>query len=118
MRVFGYPLIVAVVSVLLLPEGAQAQSFVRMLARTGLVQEDVNIMVRTASTLYAAGNPQVGRDVIWSNPKTGAFGMAEVLEVEGDCVRIAYRFQTRRRPATQTVTTRRCLADGRWILAN
>ena len=68
-----------------------------MLARTGLVQEDINIMVRTAAPMYASRNAEVGKDVIWSNPKTGAFGMAEILEVDGDCVRLVYRFQTRSR---------------------
>lgn len=118
MPVFIYPLIVFVISTLSFSESAQAQSFVKMLGRTGLVQEDVNIMVRTASTLYASGNARVGSDVIWSNPKTGAFGMAEVLDVTGDCVRLAYRFQTRRQSATQSVTIRRCLNDGRWMLAD
>lgn len=89
-----------------------------MLARTGLVQEDINIMVRTAAPMYASRNAEVGKDVIWSNPKTGAFGMAEILEVDGDCVRLVYRFQTRSRPTTQVVATRRCLSEGRWILAD
>ena len=85
-----------------------------------MFQEDINIMVRKASTLYAFGNARIGSDVIWSNRKTGAFGMAEILEVEveGDCVRLAYRFQTRQQPATQSVTIRRCLTDGRWILSD
>jgi hypothetical protein len=96
----------------------EAQSVLRTLQRTGLVQEDVNIMVRAGSTLYASGNPRVGSDAIWSNPKTQAFGMAEILEVDLECVRIAYRFQTRRQPKTQTVNTRRCLVGDRWVLSD
>lgn len=98
--------------------GADAQSLGRALARTGLVQEDVNIMVQTAATLYASGDAAVGRDVIWTNPKTQAFGMAEITEVQGDCVRVAYRFQTRRKPATETIVTRRCRVGGKWVLSD
>ena len=96
----------------------EAQGIWRTLARTGLVQEDIDIMVRTGATLYASGEAQVGSDVIWSNPQTQAFGMAEILEVDGDCIRIAYRYQTLRQPKTQSVTNRRCLVDNRWILSD
>jgi hypothetical protein len=96
---------------------AQAETLGRTLARTGLVQEDINIMTRAGASLYASGNAQVGSDAIWSNPETQAFGMVEVLEVDADCVRIAHRFRTQQRQATQTVTSRRCLVDNRWILS-
>lgn len=119
MRLLLSPLTAAcLVAALLTASGAQAQSLTRMLARSGLVQEDVNIMVQTAATLYSGGTAAVGHDVLWSNPATDAFGVAEIVEVQGDCVRVAYRFQTRRQPATQTVTTRRCKAGDRWVLSD
>lgn len=95
----------------------EAQSIAGALARTGLVQEDINIMTRAGSTLYATGNARVGSDAIWSNPNTRAFGMVEVIAVQGACVRLAYRFQTRRRPMTQEVITRRCRVEDRWVLS-
>jgi hypothetical protein len=97
---------------------AQAQTLGRILARTGLVQEDINIMVRTGASLYAAGDAEIGSDAIWSNPETRAFGMVEVIEIDANCVRIAHRFRTQQRPATQTVTSRRCRVDNRWVLSD
>lgn len=118
MRVFFNSLTIAFAFIVAASTGLQAQSLGRTLARTGLVQEDIDIMVRTGSTLYASGNARVGSDVIWSNPGTQAFGMIEIVEVAGDCVRIAYRFQTRRQPKTQNVTTRRCRVGDRWVLSD
>jgi len=96
---------------------AQFASFARQLARTGLVQEDINIMVEAGSELYASRNAVVGNDTIWSNPSTGAYGLVEITSVEGDCVGLVYKFRTTRRNTTQTVQLRRCLIDGRWILS-
>ena len=118
MRFSTYLFAAATALTLLLVDSAQAQSLGRMLTRTGLVQEDINIMTGAAAELYTAGNARVGDDVIWSNPQTGAFGMIEVIEVEENCVRLAYRFQAARKSTTQTVTIRRCLVDGQWIVSN
>jgi hypothetical protein len=111
-------LIITVACLFLFPMGADAQTLGRMIQRTGLSQQDVNIMTSAGSALYASGNARVGDDAIWSNPNTGAFGMAEVLAIEENCVRMAYRFQTQRRPMTQTITIRRCLVGERWLLSN
>lgn len=94
-----------------------AQGFVKQLARTGMIQQDVDIMVAAGSELYARGGATVGDDTIWLNPETDAHGMAEITEVDGNCVRIAYRFRTVRRPALQTIEARRCLENGRWVLS-
>lgn len=94
-----------------------AQGLGRQLSRAGLTQEDVDIMVAEGATLYRNGNAAVGADAIWQNPETDAYGMAEISEVEGDCIRIAYRFKTTRRDGLQTVEIRRCLVDGNWVLS-
>ena len=96
---------------------AAAQGFIKKIARTGLTQDDINIMVETASDLYASGGAVVGADTVWLNPETDAHGLAEITEVAGNCVRIAYRFRTTRRPSLQTVEALRCLENGRWVLS-
>ena len=107
----------ATLTLLLFTGSVGAQSLAGIIARTGLTQDDLGIMSRTAASLYATGEARVGSDAIWSNPATRAFGMVEVVSVEGECVRLAYRFQTRRRPTTQEVVTRRCRVGDRWVLA-
>lgn len=94
-----------------------AQGFTTKLARTGLTQDDVNIMVAEGAQLYQNGGATVGSDTVWKNPETGAYGLAEVVEVEANCVRVAYRFRTDRNRTLQTVEIRRCLQDGTWVLA-
>lgn len=94
-----------------------AQGLGRQLARSGLTQADVDIMVAEGATLYRNGNATVGADTIWQNPETNAYGMAEITTVDGDCVIIAYRFKTTRQSSLQTVDIRRCLVDGRWLLS-
>ena len=95
-----------------------AQSIGKQLARTGLTQEDVNIMVETGSELFVSGNATVGDDTVWQNPETDAHGLAEVLEVADNCVRIAYKFRTTKQPDLRVVSIRRCLVDGKWLLAD
>ena len=94
-----------------------AQGIGRQLARTGLTQEDVGIMVERGSTLYRGGGAAVGADTVWQNPETGAHGLAEITDVDGNCIRIAYRFITTKQTSLQTVELRRCLQDGKWVLA-
>ncbi|MDE4146710.1 MAG: hypothetical protein P1U91_01920 [Pseudophaeobacter sp. bin_em_oilr2.035] len=99
-----------------LPASAQGGSIARQLARTGLTQDDINIMTRAGSELYASKKAVVGVDTIWSNPDTSAFGLVEVADVEGNCVTLVYKFQTSKQPSIQSVRLRRCLNDGRWVL--
>lgn len=94
-----------------------AQGFSQKLARTGLTQADVDIMVAEGSALYRSGNATVGADTVWQNADTGAYGLAKITAVDGDCVTIAYRFRTSRQTTLQTVDIRRCLVDGRWLLS-
>jgi hypothetical protein len=109
--------IALVCSVFASAANAQVNSVLRQLSRTGLVQEDINIMVRAGGELYRSGNAVPGTDTIWSNPATGAHGLVEVTSVEGDCVRLVYKFRARNKPAIQSVSSRRCLREGRWVLA-
>lgn len=95
-----------------------AQSIGKQLARTGMTQDDVNIMVDAASELFSSGNATVGADTIWQNPETDAHGLAEVVEVEGNCVRVAYKFRTTKQPNQHVVNIRRCLTDGKWLLSD
>ena len=99
------------------PGAAKAESLGQILSRTGFVQEDINILVRAASGLYRTGNAEVGADTVWSNPEPGAYGLAEIFEVEDNCVRIAYRFRVGGQTETHTRTTRRCLQGNEWVLA-
>lgn len=94
----------------------QANPVVQQLARTGLTQEDINVMVQAGSTLYVGRRASVGDDTIWSNPTTGAHGMIEVTSVQGACVGVDYRFRANDRKRLQTVASRRCLSEGRWVL--
>jgi hypothetical protein len=94
-----------------------ANSLLRQIDRTGLTQQDLNIMVRKGGELYANRAAQPGDDTIWSNPETGAYGSAEITSVSGSCVGLNYKFRTRRQPEVQVVRTRRCLTNGRWVLA-
>lgn len=94
-----------------------AQGFAKQLARTGLTQEDVNIMVAQGATLYKNGGASVGADTVWQNTATQAHGLAEITEVDGNCIKIAYRFVTTRQTSMQSVEIRRCLSDGQWKLA-
>ena len=95
---------------------ALANPVVQQLARTGLTQDDINIMVQEGSTLYASRRASVGDDAIWSNPATGAHGLIEVTAVQGNCVTVDYRFRANDRKRLQTVASRRCLSEGRWVL--
>lgn len=104
-------------TVLWQPAFSQANSVLRQLSRTGLIQEDINIMARAGRQLYVAGNARVGDDTIWMNPATGAYGLAEVVEVQNGCVRIAYKFRIRGKQNVQVVTVRRCPVEGRWRLS-
>lgn len=97
---------------------AHANSILRQLSRTGLTQDDFNTMSQAAATLYASGNAVSGADTIWSNPETGAFGMVEVTSVEGDCVELIYKFQTRKQKRIRSVALKRCLVGNRWVLAD
>jgi len=94
-----------------------AEPLGNLLASTGMTQEDVNIMVQTASELYVSGNATVGADTAWLNPETEAHGLAEILEVEANCVQIAYKFRTSKQPKLQVFKIRRCLTDGKWVLS-
>ncbi len=97
---------------------ASAQTIMQMLGRSGLTQEDLNIMSEAASELYASGNAVVGDDTIWANPKTDAYGMSEITEVTGNCVGIAQRFRVDPRSRTRTILVRRCLVEGKWVLSD
>jgi hypothetical protein len=97
---------------------ALANSLLRQIESTGLTQEDLNIMVRAGGELYASRAARPGEDTIWSNPATGAYGSVEITSVSGKCVGLNYKFRTRRNSRIQTVQTRRCLNDGRWVLAS
>lgn len=107
----------AVAAVLCASAPANSQGFIRQLERTGLTQEDVNIMVDRGAALYRNGGAAPGDDTVWQNTDTGAHGLAEITGVEGNCVRIAYRFITTRRTTLQTIEVRRCLQDGEWLLS-
>lgn len=95
---------------------AQANSVLRQLSRTGLVQEDINIMVQTGGDLYRSGNAVVGSDTVWLNPATGAHGLVEITSVDGNCVGMVYKFRARNKAAIQAVNSRRCLRDNQWVL--
>ena len=118
MRNYLVLLVVCLVGYSSLTSFASAQTIAKALSRSGLIQEDVDIMTNAAAELYQSGNAVVGADTIWSNPETNAYGMAEITETAGNCVRIAQSFRTKKRPQTQTLVVRRCLVDGRWILSD
>ena len=55
---------------------ASANAILRDLDRSGMVQGDVNIMMRSAASLYSEGRGKVGDEVSWKNPNTRADGNA------------------------------------------
>lgn len=115
---FKRQLLIAVTAFACAAAPLYAQGIGRQLARTGLTQEDVSIMVDRGATLYRNGGAQVGVDTVWQNSETGAHGLAEITEVEGNCIRIAYRFITTKQTSLQTLEFRRCLQDGAWVLSS
>lgn len=94
-----------------------ARSIVDMMRRSGLTQEDVNIMTRSGATLYSGRSAVVGNDAIWSNPATRSHGMVEVTGVDGQCVTLRHSFRARGQQRTQELATRRCLTNGTWQLS-
>lgn len=95
-----------------------AQAFVKQLSRVGMTQADIDIMVAAGAELYNDGTASAGADTIWLNPETDAHGLAEITEVDGSCIRIAYRFRTNKQADLQSVEVRRCLTDGAWVLSD
>lgn len=98
--------------------GAQAQSLGRILDRSGLDQEDLDIMEQTAATLYASGSASVNDAASWTNEQTESRGTVKITGVDGDCISLSHSVQTKREPATRTVDTRRCLIGDQWVLSN
>ena len=114
---FRHRIIAALTAAACIATPLAAQGFIKQLSRIGMTQEDVNLMVAAGAELYTGGNASVGDDTIWQNPQTNAHGLAEITEVDGNCIRIAYRFRTTKQKALQTMETRRCLTNGEWILS-
>ncbi|MEM8730458.1 MAG: hypothetical protein AAGF79_11120 [Pseudomonadota bacterium] len=86
--------------------------------RTGLTQDDINVMSSTAAELYQTGTPQVGRTSAWSNPDTGARGEATLTGFASNCADIRHVVFTQRRPEAQQFVFRNCkTADGNWVLS-
>lgn len=96
---------------------ASANSIIRDLDRSGLTQDDLNMMMRGASDLYSAGQARVGASTTWSNPATRSQGEVEVTGVAGNCVTLVHRFRPRGAARAQDMRTRRCLTDGVWLLS-
>lgn len=103
--------------VLAMPSFAQS-TFLEQISRTGMTQEDINIMTQEASKLYVGGGAVAGSETAWSNPATEAYGTAKIAGVDANCVNIGYIFHTKSRPAPRPMNVRRCKQDGKWILSN
>ncbi len=96
---------------------ASANAILRDLDRSGMVQGDVNIMMRSASSLYSEGRGKVGDEVSWKNPNTRADGVVRIISVEGACVTLAHRFRPKGAEPARGLRTKRCLMDGIWVLS-
>lgn len=107
---FGLSLVVSAGS-------ASANAILRELDRSGMVQEDVNIMMRSAATLYSGGRAKVGDEVRWNNPASRADGIVKVGAVDGACVTLAHGFRPKGVGPVRALTTKRCLVDGIWVLS-
>ncbi|MBB97860.1 MAG: hypothetical protein CML68_25080 [Rhodobacteraceae bacterium] len=100
------------------PSRALAQSMPEILRRTGLSQQDINIMSQAAAPLYRSGTPKVGSSADWSNPDTGASGTATLTAFANRCADIRHVVITTRRPEPQPFVMRNCQnADGAWTLS-
>ncbi|MAY48140.1 MAG: hypothetical protein CML65_23215 [Rhodobacteraceae bacterium] len=99
------------------PTPVAARSMADTLRRTGLTQQDINILSQTAATLYREGTPKVGAEKDWSNPDTGNSGKAMLGGFDGKCADVRHVVITQRRPEPQDFTFRNCkTADGSWIM--
>lgn len=88
------------------------------LFRTGLSQDDIDLMAQTADSLYRNGAPRVGRTQSWSNAETGAKGSVKLVAFRGNCAYLQHFILTTRRPKPQEFRFKTCkTADGNWVLS-
>lgn len=107
----------AILCTFAMPSFAQS-TFLEQISRTGMTQDDINIMTQTASEMYVGRSAIAGSETAWSNPATEAYGTAKITGVEANCVNIGYVFHTKSRPEARPMNVRRCKQDGKWIMAN
>jgi len=97
--------------------GAEARSLADTLRRTGMSQEDINVMSEAAGVLYRQGTPKVGQSVEWTNPDSGTSGTSTLQSFENKCATLRHVVVTTRRPEPQDFLFRQCqTATGTWIL--
>lgn len=106
-----------VVGVGLVPARVEAASMADTLRRTGLTQQDINLLSQTGASLYRDGTPKLGTEKDWSNPDTGNSGKAMLVGLDGNCADVRHVVITQRRPQPQEFTFRNCKgADGNWVM--
>lgn len=99
------------------PDPVQARSLADTLRRTGMTQQDIDVMSESAGSLYREGTPKVGQSVDWSNPDTGATGTSTLQSYQGNCATLKHVVVTPRRPEPQEFLFRQCrTAVGGWAL--
>ena len=94
-----------------------ARTMVETLRRTGLSQQDIDVMSKTAAGLYQTGTPRVGRTESWSNAETGAKGSVKLVAFRNNCAYLQHFIITTRRPTAQEFRFTQCRdAAGNWVL--
>ena len=88
------------------------------LGRIGLNNEDFNMASKAAERLYTAEGVKPGAHTTWENPRTGAQGEIEILEVEGHCVLIKHLLRSGKQQKVRRIDVKRCRGDdGVWRLS-
>ncbi|WP_299852100.1 hypothetical protein [uncultured Roseovarius sp.] len=95
---------------------AQYAHFFRDAAMT---PEDIEMAKNAAATLYTKSGVAVGETEKWSNAKSGAEGVVEILEVEdqGPCVTFRHLAKTKSEPQIRYYSRRCKDAGGNWVLS-
>lgn len=96
---------------------ASANAILRELDRSGLVQSDVNMMMRSAASLYSEGRAKVDDAISWDNPGSRADGTVSISAVDAGCVTLTHRFRPKGVDPARVLRTKRCLVDGIWVLS-
>jgi surface antigen len=98
------------------PQHSTAQTLSRILAKSGLTQEDFNLMSTAAGSLYETVTPKVGQSADWKNKETGSFGTVKLTTYKDNCVYLLHKTNPKGQDKVTEIRNRFCKsADGTWV---